>query len=164
MTWMQQIGIGACPLLALVGVRLWLASSGPASAGAATTTESIVQPEFTPLPEPTESQRALIERARALEAVEPASPFPRSEVSAVAVPDMPAMRGEPEATVEPPPELTLTSVMGGRMPVAMVNGRPRSRGDEVAPGWTIVEINQDSIVVEEADGRQVTVNLQRGTP
>lgn len=164
MAWMQQIGIGACPVLALIGVRLWMASSGPATAGAATPPEPIVPPKFVALPEMTESQRALIERARSLSAVEPGSPFPRKEVAMIQAPDMPSMPGVPQAAVEPPPELTLTSIMGGRVPVAMVNGRPRSLGDHVAPDWRIVEIGQDKIEVEHADGRRVSVNLQRGTP
>lgn len=162
--WMQRIGVGACPVLALLGVRLWLASNGPASAGAATTTEPIVTPDFKALPAPTETHQRLIERARALEAVAASSPFPRNEATLIAMPDMVPLPGEPEPRIEPPPELTLSSIMGGRVPVALVNGRPRSLGDLVAPDWSIVEIRQDSIVVKHPDGRQVTVTLQRGTP
>lgn len=161
---MQRVGVGACPLLALIGARLWLASNGPATASASTPTEAIVQPKFAGLPEPTEDQQRLIARARALEGVQPPSPFPRSEMALIAVPDMPLTPGAPEPKVEPPPTLALTSVMGGRVPVAMVNGRPRSLGDLVAPGWKIVEINPDRIVIEHSDGRQISVNLQRGTP
>lgn len=164
MAWMQQIGIGACPLLALIGVRLWLASSGPAKAGAAIPPEPIAQPKFDALPEATQDQRALLERAKALSAIEPGSPFPRHEAALAGVPEMPSIPGAPEPEVEPAPQLALTSIMGGRVPVAMVNGRPRGLGDQVAPNWKIVEIGQDKIEVEHADGRRVTVILQRGTP
>lgn len=165
---MKCLGVGACPLLALAGVRVWIHSNGPATASAQAPMTPIVLPSFAPLPPPSDTQGLVLARIEALDGLTAPTPFPRAEVPFEPAQE-PSVEPDPEAGPEIPetqpiPDLVVTTVMGGRVPVAMVNGRPRSVGDHVAPGWTIREINQSGIVVGHVDGRTATFTIQRGTP
>lgn len=160
-----------CPLLALFGVRLWLEARGPAVASAQVAAEEIVVPRYEPPPPLSEAQSAMRERVCAVEAMPtPApNPFPAIRRPELMLEDLASAPIELHAeredvAVEPPPQIVVTAVMGGRVPVAVINGRPRSVGDEVQPGWSVLKITPTGVVLGHADGRTATFGIQRGTP
>ena len=166
---MKLVAATFSPLLALFGVRVWLEAKGPAVASAQATTEAIVVPTYSALPTLSGRQAAMKERVHALDEQMPSSPFPanRKTELVIADPEFPPIEpGDDHQTpeVEPPPQIVVSAVMGGRVPVAMVNGRPRSVGDEVQPGWTVLQITQSGVVIVHTDGRTATFTIQRGTP
>ncbi|GAB4387005.1 MAG: hypothetical protein Kow0022_17780 [Phycisphaerales bacterium] len=169
---MSKLTVAAlCPLFALFGVRLWLEARGPSVASAQMAAEEIVVPRYEPLPPLSEAQSAMRERVRALEVMRTLAPnpFPATHRPELMLEDLaPApiqLHQEPEGVaVEPPPEVVVTAVMGGRVPVAVINGRPRSVGEEVQPGWSVLKITPTGVVLGHSDGRTVTIGIQRGTP
>jgi hypothetical protein len=107
----------------------------------------------TPLP-PLEPQS---DRATTLAALQ--SPFrliDEAEVREVSEPGEPTTRGTAA------PVFNLTAVMPhAQRPIAVINGRPRTIGEELTPGWTLTEIDGTSrtIVINGPDGDRVRVRM-----
>lgn len=63
----------------------------------------------------------------------------------------------------PDPDFTLTAVMPSQIrPLAVINGRPRTIGDEIAPGWTITAIRGDDravVLTEASTARTRTIRM-----
>lgn len=76
----------------------------------------------------------------------------------------------PAPTSEPPkasgvPVFTLTAVMPhATRPLAVINGRARSIGDEISPGWFLRAIDGDSRQVLLTGPEDRTVVLRMATP
>lgn len=165
-TCLKCLGVALCPVLALLGTQMWVSRGGPASASAQPAVDPVTIPEYQPMPEPSEREARAIARIRELEHQSVPSPFPnlaQTEVPEI-IQKIGLIAGDPAEQVQQVPELVVTSVMGGRVPVAMVNGRARSVGDRVAPGWTIRQINASGIVIEHVDGRTAEFAIERGSP
>lgn len=163
---LRGLAVVSCPVLVLGGVQLWMNSNGPTVASAQAVSEPIALPDFRALPALSAEQQAAFDRMAALEEVRPASPFPELATPElfVADPELPVQPGDPTPAVDPPPEIIVSSILGGRVPVAMVNGRPRSVGDEVWPGWFVQEIKTSGIVISHIDGRTASFDLLRKNP
>jgi hypothetical protein len=102
-------------------------------------------------------------------AVDPAqvrSPFRiQSEpvVPAMILPEV----GELPPKIEDVPEFVLTTVMpNAPRPLAVINGRARTLGDEAAPGWIVTDIdgNTRRVVLTGPDGRAVVLGMRSGMP
>lgn len=163
---MRGLAVALCPMLVLGGVQVWLSSHGPATASAQAVSEPIAQPDFHRLAALSDVQQAAFDRMNAIGNAAPPNPFPELATPELFIPDpeLPSDPDEPTPAIDPPPELIVTSILGGRVPVAMVNGRPRSVGDEVWPGWVIQEITTNGIVISHLDGRSARFDLLRKTP
>lgn len=82
--------------------------------------------------------------------------------------DAPVLQIDPvveEAPVPPAitvPDLVLRGIVSGPRPVAQLGGRMRQVGDEVAPGWILVEIRpgQNEVVIRHAEAGDATIRLQ----
>ncbi len=75
--------------------------------------------------------------------------------------------GQPAPRIEGVPEFTLTTVMPHPIrPIAVINGRPRSLGDEAAPGWVITGIDGDArrVTLTGPDGRTVRLGMRSAAP
>lgn len=75
--------------------------------------------------------------------------------------------GKPAPKIEGIPEFLLTSVMPhSSRPLAVINGRPRSLGDEVVSGWTVTGIDGDArrVVLTGPDGRTVSLGMRSAAP
>jgi hypothetical protein len=136
------------PVLAVIAVR-WV-GQGPASASASELGPAPIIPDVTPAPAPPEAIARAAERARALNGKPVSSALLRVEMEPVVERSAPVSTTTSQAQVEPdapilPPSVTLTAVARGRTgPVALLDDRPRSIGDEVSPGWVIAAIDLKS--------------------
>lgn len=145
--------IGLTPVTGVLAARY--IGQGPANAGASTQTEA---PRFPRLPARVtapvhdDAVTAALTTPFRIEA----EPMPRLEF--------------PAPTFEPPkasgvPVFTLTTVMPhATRPLAVINGRARSIGDEISPGWFLKAIDGDSRQVLLAGPDDRTVVLRMATP
>lgn len=106
---------------------------------------------------PTTSQLRTAAWARTSEEVAVDSPFyypkPTQDTPPVVEEDSPVVEPIIE---EPPPEMTIGGFMGaGARAMVIVNGDLRRKGDRVASGWTITEIDVvgQRITIVHDDGR-----------
>lgn len=70
--------------------------------------------------------------------------------------------GDPNGRVTHTPGFALTAVMPHpRRPIAVINGRPRTVGEELASGWTLVDIDGGgrTVVIQGPDGTRVRVRM-----
>ncbi len=147
-TFQRLLGSGAliAPLLAVQLTQL-LADWGPALAQASETSQELIAPVINSSAEKpltTAQQRAaaflLAERANLAASNRELSPMYQApqaseEPRPVPTPDLPE-------TQDNGPKLLLTGIMAGETrQLASVNNRIVTVGDEVAPGWTITEID-----------------------
>lgn len=107
-------------------------------------------------PEPTHTHPVATDRV--------VSPFFSEEAPPKPIIEIP--NPHPGPAITPPssdPVFTVTAVMPSpTRPLAVVNGRPRSIGDEVVPGWTVSEIRGDdrAVVLTNAQtSRSVVVRM-----
>ena len=77
------------------------------------------------------------------------TPFYFPESFPEVLPSVPGSEpGNDPAPQSPPPAVTVTSILGnGRGAMAIVNGRVRRAGDEVAPGWAVRSIDAQAGLV-----------------
>lgn len=164
--------IALCPLLALAVVRFWLGASSPASATAAPFDEPFTIEKLEHI-EPillTPSERGILLEIEHLHGLKTPDVFPRRVVKAgqdpVDLGSVPFETGSENESpdLQPPPDLVVTSIMGGRNPIAIVNGRAHRVGDKVEPGWTITAIVTGRVIVTHLDGRVVQFQIERDMP
>lgn len=147
----------AIPVLGFVVMWLGAGKLGPreARANAAAATEPVVV-EIPTLARVDERERqirtAMVEiAAKPLGASPIENPQPPAEGEVVVA--------EPvEKPSVPEPTIRLTGFFAGREMMATLNGKVRRIGDEIEPGWKLVEINraENSVVVEhKIGGRRV---------
>jgi len=150
------------PTLALFGARFVLPSPGPADAEAAALdlSVSLTMPVSTPLtPEQAELVRVFGDQSSL-----PFGPCPVVVRAAPTEPVPGARIKEPDLKVRAAkPRLALTSIMiaGGEL-TAVINGKLRKAGEEVAPDWTITHIDGDAgtVLVSGKDGETLTLELR----
>ncbi len=143
------------PSLGVVAARLF--GMGPSTAAASTSPEPMAAlPDIRLVPAVTDSGSG--------EMAELASPF----WHAFQIPNAPAeatpTRRPAQLTEQPDPDFLVTAVMPHpSRPLAVINGRPRSIGDVVVPGWTLTAIDGHSrtVTLTHTSGR--TQTLQIGT-
>ncbi len=165
--------LGVCvltPAIASVVLILLPSKPPPGSAGASQSYTARGPVSAGRAQSPSEQQR--LAREAAASVGDPVTvPSPMLEQSLDSIRSMAARIGinlpEPEpvepVTPEPEPErqaqervvIELGGIMGGRRPVAIINGRPTVLGEEPVRGWRLVEIDQP--------GRRITLrNTQSG--
>lgn len=156
------------PGLALVGFQVWTQSSGPATASASTPmiepVPSVTRIESRPV---TATQRAVSVRVAEIDLASAPDPFLRQSPNFSGMADLPADQSpeQAEPTAEPIPALVVSAVVAGRQPIAVIEGQPRKVGDRLGgTGWKLVEITTQGIVIEHADGRRATININRSRP
>ncbi len=87
-------------------------------------------------------------------------------ISQIVLPPVPSGKQPAEPAADKPPAINLTALMlGGREPLAVINGKPHRLGSEIAPGWTLTSIDRQAASVTVtcvADPEQtVTAHLKR---
>lgn len=147
--------IALTPALGVGGARFVGQAARPAAAGPAFAVAEL--PRFPDRPEPgAETPDYAGLRSPFRVQTEPMAPV-------LVMPDI----GHPTPKIEGVPEFVLTAVMPHRdRPLAVINGRPRSLGDEVAPGWTVTAIDGDArrVALTGPDGRTVRLGMRSGPP
>lgn len=119
----------------------------PASASSDVREVSVVTPPPTPPAEPTPRQAAALAWLRAQESVPwTGDPFETQVGAAHNVPvpikDVEPAASVPIATPAKPPEIKISGFMGkGDSAMVTLNRRVRRVGDEIASGWTLVEVD-----------------------
>lgn len=71
---------------------------------------------------------------------------------------------EYQAMTEPDPEFVLTTVLPSKNnPLAVINGKARSPGDEIVNGWTLYKImgKERYVILKHESGRRVKVQMSR---
>lgn len=157
--WMM-IALVAAPCGVFAAGRFLLARPGPSVAAAdefqqATETAPLI--EF----EATDGELMLATSWRDLDIpITHPTPFYQSRVIEPMTFDEPVVAPVVEPKQEAP-SIALTAVMGGRRPVAVVEGRMLSVGSEIANGWfvTRIDANTQSIEVATHDGETLTVEV-----
>jgi len=167
----RDVSVTLSPVLALVVVRVWIGSGGPATASAA--------PEVAP---PTaelsnykqeivsSEEERLLAKVSELDKVEAPDVFPERINLAALVPTLPRVWDsvqEPEVVVDEPqavPTLVVTSIMDGRHPIAIIDGQARRVGDRVGAGWIIKSIADGKVTIVHLDGRIRDFTIERFSP
>lgn len=69
---------------------------------------------------------------------------------------------EPQEVRDDRPEIELGGIMGGRRPVAIINGRPSVIGEEPVRGWRLTRIDQPgrSVTLSSRSGEELTVEMR----
>jgi hypothetical protein len=147
--------IALTPVAGVLGARFVGQGARPASAAPAFVVAEL--PRF-PTPEASGGEKADTDRLRSPFRVqtEPMAP-------ALILPEI----GQPAPKIEGVPDFSLTAVMPHpTRPLAVINGRPRSLGDEAAPGWAVTGIDGDArrVVLTGPDGRTVSLGMRSGPP
>ncbi len=161
-----------CPVVIASMIPTIQENRGPATASAIPTSDlpEVEQTLFT-LPKPTDEQLAALMYLGDHVSAEPAStPFLRPERAPVAAPRPVAIPIEPADTVEVDqrPAVTVTSIMSGNRPIAIVNGKPLTVGKVIADDWVLVSIDAKTGCVRfehqfDAD-RHFTARINRSLP
>jgi hypothetical protein len=146
------------PLLALYAFKTM--PPGVVYGGAGPNDEAPAEIVAVTIQPPTAAQLRAAEWARSSRPAGIESPFhypkPTDDTPPVAAGDTPEV--EP-VVLEPPPEVTIGGFMGaGARAMVIVNGDFRRKGDRVASGWTITEIDVvgQQVTVTHDDGRTHT--------
>ena len=151
------------PGLTFLTVRGLLRVAGPAPAGAAAPIDTWTDPNFT-RPSLSDDQKlaaSFLGRFTPRETLNQPFWVPR------AIEQVPIIEeGETPAPVLmiPPPKVRLTSIFDGEKTIAVCNGKPRTEGDEVAPGWVIDAIDADESTVtlrSTQTGAEHVIRLRR---
>lgn len=143
------------PSLGVVAARFF--GSGPSTAAASSTPEPMPPlPDIRPLPVSTGSMPG--------EMTELASPFWHAfHIPIAPAEPMPIRRPSPQSE-QPDPDFLVTAVMPhASRPLAVINGRPRSIGDVIVPGWTLTSIDGHARTVTLTHSSGRTRTLQIGT-
>jgi hypothetical protein len=92
------------------------------------------------------------------------SPFWFEEVE-MRLPEMPlVVRPEDTEIEEPDPVFVLTAVLpSNSKSYAVINGKPRAVGDEIAKGWTLNKISGKDryVIIKHTSGRRVRVLMSQ---
>ena len=155
--------VGAlAPLVLVVASYVFVDITGP-NMVVAQSSDAVAMPVQGSLSAPTEAQRAALEHARKEATL-------RFGTSPFFVPDSPTRPVNESSPAAPPeeeqveiPQMRVTSIIsGGRQEIAVMNGTPRRIGEEVAPGWILVSIDNTrrSVIIGAADGRRVEVGIE----
>lgn len=163
---LASLGAVVTPLVALVLIRF----AGPSQTVAATSPPVIDTPSLPTPGVPIREESGVIASAaqyaqRLFEAGFSGAPFPvaRPEPSASDTPPDPRAAVSSEAnTAEEAPELQLSAIMARRNgAIAVIDGRIRTSGSEVAPGWVLETIDEPGrrIVIRSRAGRRLEIPL-----
>jgi hypothetical protein len=162
--------VALCPVLVLAVVRVWLGAGGPATASASgpEPAPAAAEPARFEAIVATEAERAYLARVADLARVEAPDVFPRQEptVPETVAPEAPS--AEPEA-VDPrstlaDPDVVVTSIMAGRTPIAIINGRAHKAGDLIAGGWVVASIAEGRVVIVHRTGVTRVLRIARSDP
>ncbi len=149
----------AAPCLTVAITRVVSATPLPtlARAGASQTT---VSEALAPPPRPTARQLAAVRAVQSMDLpTTESSPFYfPSPVEDVDEPEI----EEAEEDVLPPDWWAVTSFIGGRRPIAVVNGRPMTIGDTIDEGWKVLRIDPQARTVTLERNGNVAVLEQVG--
>lgn len=133
------LGMGAIagPLLAFAGARFAGHLPGPASARAAQSDAG--ETAFTPL-----ARTPLTARQR--QSIQPRDDADFTAAYPFYLAPAPSDEPDPveEPLDEPVPEFIVSSFMGGRNPLVIIDSRPRRIGDDLGDGWTLTSIDTSS--------------------
>lgn len=154
-TWITGLLIALTPVAGVLGARF--VGQGARAASAAPGFTVVQLPTF-PTPGGPDDRGGDLAQLR--------SPF-RVQTEPVAPALILPEIGKPEPKVDGIPEFALTSVMPHpSRPLAVINGRPRSLGDEVAPGWIVTGIDGDArrVTLTGQDGRTVSLGMRSAAP
>lgn len=153
---------GVCALAPVMAVVAARTVEGPklASAGVVKNTDGAEQNLMTAR----ETSGELLEPVPTRLRERIASPFyapPKGEPPVLNVPSF-----TPEPTKAQIPDFELTSVASGARPAAVINGKLRTQGQSVMPGWIVKSIDPASgrVVLEHAAEGEITLGLRRGRP
>ncbi len=169
---LRDAGVAMCPIIALGVVRIWLGASGPATATAATPDAAVPIAGLTNYQEHpiTDLERDVLKEIARMAMLGAPDVFPRRTVAIDADPligNLPPIdpgHNDQPATEQLAPALIVTSIMGGRSPVAIIDGRARRIGERVGPGWTITAIADGRVSVTHLDGRVEHYGIERDQP
>ncbi|MCK6475640.1 MAG: general secretion pathway protein GspB [Phycisphaerales bacterium] len=161
----------AVPLCMVLGIRMMTLDGGPARASAAATPTPTLEMPAPVAEEPGMDEltsRQVAEAGRVATLPIERDPFwsrafASEDPSTVALAPLPGMPGDETPKPAQLPSLKFTSVASGRETVAVINGKVCRVGDQVAPEWTLFEIDPSSntVTVEHATGQRETVTLSR---
>lgn len=155
------------PAVVLAGAQLWFGAGGPTSAKASAAPDAVPFEPVIGLDDRTldVDQTTAMERALAVQTRETPDPFLRTavevEFESLLSPLEPVNQ---ESVVEASPDVTVSAVVAGRMPLAVIDGQPRRVGDRVAGGWSIKSITTSGVQIVHQDGRELFLPLQRPRP
>lgn len=150
----KAIGI-LVPALAIGAFQLLM--SEPASARASDTDIRFHELPVVPQWESTQAGSELV-------AFEVSSPFWFEEEELVMTEEPLDIPPEYQAMTEPDPEFVLTTVLPSKNnPLAVINGKPHTTGDEIAKGWTLYKImgKERYVILKHESGRRVKVQMSR---
>lgn len=144
------------PLLAVVAARTF---GGPRPAAAAASKVKDVKVNESKKLVALPSSGEIFAPARTMVGAGLASPFYAPAKGESPVINLPVAD---EPTKQEIPTFELTSVINGVRPLAVVNGRMRSQGQTVAPGWTVRSIDPVAgrVVVSSVVHGDVTLQLR----
>lgn len=141
---LPRVLAAVCPVVIATMIPTIQENRGPSTASALPTTQLPEQEAtFFVLPPATEEQIAAetyLESRASLKITD--TPFLRPERVAVVAPQ-PVAPIEPTDTVKADdrPVVTVTSIMSGSHPIAIVNGKPMTVGKMIGEDWVIVSID-----------------------
>jgi hypothetical protein len=160
--------LAAAPVIAVVGIRSMAQGRGQTLAAA----DDVAKGQFIP-PSPikpsgdaltllmtfnSESAQPLGTSPMVSKAPPPPPP-PPAEVAHASQPQ-PQVQPQGPATPTSPPQLSLTSILGGKgQSFAIINGKRRGVGDQVGNGFAVTSIDSSQGIVEVGNGTS-TVTLQ----
>lgn len=140
------------PAAGVMLIRTLAPNSGPARAAAMVGTEEVVEPVRPPAPPQLSGKQAALASALRGRASEYRSPFVVLTSEAAREGLLQDPRG---AQVAKRPEFSITSIVTGTQPMAVINGKARRVGDDMGDGWSLIDIDPTR--------RQVTVqHLEHG--
>ncbi|HRQ72768.1 MAG TPA: hypothetical protein PLU35_07045 [Phycisphaerales bacterium] len=170
---LASAGLAAIPMIMLLGVRTVGVQSPQTATAKATKQKATDAPTTYVRRSMTPEQVAASGFAAAQPADAPLlSPFLFDDPDKPAPIDnivLPPVASKPDTNkpaADKPPAVVLTALMlGGREPLAVINGKPYRLGAEITPGWTLTSIDRQAASVTVtfvADPeRTVTARLQR---
>lgn len=144
-----------CPAIAVGAFQFAMSEPAKAKASGDST-------QFLPLPTIPEWTEGVDQRAER-SFVAP-SPFWFEEVE-LRLPDMPVVvRPEETDIEEPDPVFVLTAVLPStNKSYAVINGKPKAVGDEIAKGWTLNKISgkERYVIIKHTSGRRLRVLMSQ---
>ncbi|GIK17869.1 MAG: hypothetical protein DYG93_04220 [Leptolyngbya sp. PLA2] len=147
--------LAVIPMLMLMGVRM-VGVQSPQSASAKSTKQKATAAPTAYVRRPLTAEQAAASAFAASQPTDapllspflfddPGKPAPVNEIV------LPPVASKPETArplAEKPPAVVLTALMlGGREPLAVINGKPYRLGAEIAPGWALTSIDRQAASV-----------------
>jgi len=150
-----RITAALAPVLVLGAFQFFLNEPTSANASNAFVADTFLLPE---IPSDLSLDQ---ETSRGFDAV--SSPFWFVE-SGLPAPELPTINLPIKPPIANDPVFTLSAVLPSpTKSFAVVNGKARSQGDEIEPGWTLVLIDGDgrSIILQHTSGRKLRVSMKQ---